>query len=150
MAPGMHVSTPSAVRSLLLCAMLGAMGACQPDAPVVGRPATEAEKDAMPGFLVTVDQREITILSPLEPTLPGCLVELDQRWRMVIPPLGESDISARLPLSAFLDDASRPPRGGVTRIEITCPGASGPVQYTGRNGGGPAVTPWIYPDGGAS
>lgn len=133
------------IRILGLGAMLTVLAACQPEAPVVGRPATEAEKQAMPGFLITVDRREITILTPLEPRLPGCQVELDQRWRATVPPQAESDVRATLPLSDFRDDSGRPPRGRVTRVEVTCPGESGPLRYTGRNGGGPAVVAWIYP-----
>lgn len=133
------------VRLSVLCAALLTLGACAEEAPVVGRPATEAEKDAMPGFLITVDSEQITILSPLKPELPGCMVALDQRYRLIIPPL-ESTIAATLPLSAFLDTEGRPPRGKVSRVDVTCDGEPGPVRYTGRNSGGPAVVAWIYPE----
>lgn len=131
-----------------LCAASGALMGCRPEAPIVGRPATEAEKEAMPGFLVTLDRREITILTPLRPPLPGCEIELDQRWRAVIPQQAEPDVGARVPLSDFRDDAGRPPRGNVTRVEVTCPGESGPLRYTARKTGSAptSVTPWIYPD----
>lgn len=137
----------SSIRFLAFCATL-AVAACRPEAPIVGRPATEAEKDAMPGFLVTLDRREITILTPLRPPLPGCEIELDQRWRAVIPQQAEPDVGARVPLSDFRDDAGRPPHGNVTRVEVTCPGESGPLRYTARKTGSAptSVTPWIFPD----
>lgn len=135
----------SILRLPILCTALAILAACQPDAPIVGRPATEAEKDAMPSFLITVDGEQITILSPLRPELPGCTVELDQRYRMIIPPL-ESSIAATLPLSAFIDAQGQPARGTPTRVDVTCDGEAGLVRYTGRNAGGPAVVAWIYPD----
>lgn len=134
-------------RFSFLCAAVAALAGCQPEAPIVGRLATEAEKEVMPGFLVTLDRREITILTPLEPALPGCEIELDQRWRAVIPPQAETDVGARVPLSDFRDGAGGPPRGDVRRVEVMCPGESGPLRYTGRKtGSAPTVTEWIYPD----
>jgi hypothetical protein len=130
---------------MMPCTLVLALAACGREAPIVGRPATEAEKDAMPHFLVTLDGGQITILSPLRPELPGCMVVLDQRYRLIIPPL-ESSI-ATLPLSAFIDAQGQPLRDTPTRVDVTCDGESGPVRYTGRRSSGvPTVVPWIFPD----
>ena len=145
-SPRTRPSMRAAIRLSVLCAALSTFGACAREAPLVGRPATEAEKDAMPGFLVTLDRGQITNLSPLRPELPGCKVVLDGRWSALIPP-GESTISATLPLSGFTDAGGGSVRGTPTRVDVACPGEPGPVRYTGRRSSGvPTVIPWIFPD----
>lgn len=137
---------PPSIRLLLLSAASAALAGCEPEPPILGRPATEAEKKAMPAFLITLARREITILSPLRPELPGCEIELDERWRTVIPPQ-EFTIPAHVAYSDLRDEAGRPPRGRPVRVDVTCPGESGPVRYTGRRSPASAsnVIPWIWP-----
>lgn len=134
------------IRLSVLYAALFTLAACASEPPIVGRPATEAEKEAMPSFLITVDGEQVTLLSPLRPELPGCFVVLDERYRLIVPPL-ESSISATLPLSAFIDAQGQPLRDTPTRVDVTCDGEPGPVRYTGRRSSGvPTVVPWIFPD----
>jgi hypothetical protein len=135
-------------RIFIMATVFVPLGACDDVQGVQGRPASAAEAAAMAQVVITLQPRELKILSRDEQDVDGCEIIIDERWGMVLPKEGSST-NAEVPVSSFRDNTGSSPTMTpltIVRLQMQCPDSPRPRVYTGKKAANsPTVVPWIWP-----